>query len=75
MLDKFSANELASLWRDLRKSNFDSFQMAEAIKTFVTDYGYGISIEEAFNIACSLPPPGGSVRGLRSQLEMLTFVM
>lgn len=75
MPDKFSANELASLWRDLRKNNLDSFQMAEAIKTFVTEYGYGISIEGALNVARSLPPPGGSVTGLRSQLETLTFVM
>ena len=75
MPDKFSANELASLWRDLLKSDFDSFQKAEAIKTFLARYGYGISIEGALNVARSLPPRSESVKRLRSQLETLTFVM
>ena len=75
MPEKFSVNELASLWRDLLKSDFDSFQMAEAIKTFVTGYGYGISIEGALSVAPSLPPRSESVKCLRRQLETLTFVM
>lgn len=75
MPDKFSVNELASLWRDLLKSDFDSFQRAEAIKTFVAGYGYGISMEGALKVARSLPPRSESLKCLRSQLETLTFVM
>jgi hypothetical protein len=75
MPDKFSITELAALWRELLKSGFDSFQMAEAIKTFVTGYGYGISNEGALRVARSLPPPRGSVKYLRAQLEMLAFAM
>jgi hypothetical protein len=75
MPEKFSTTELTTLRGELLKGNFDSFQMAEAIKTFVTGYGYGISIEGALNLARSLPSMRGSVRCLSTKLEALVFVM
>lgn len=75
MPNKFSAKELASLGKDLLSSGFDSLQMAEAIKMFVAQYGYGISLDVALNIAASFARAGWNVRCFSNQLESLALAM
>ena len=75
MRQKFSINELASLGSNLLHSSLDSFQRAQAIKLFVTEYGYGISLEMALSIARSLTWTGGSLGDFSSQIEKLALAM
>jgi len=75
MQQKFSMNELASLGSDLLNSRLDFFQRAQAIKLFVTESGYGISLEMALNIARSLTWTGGSLGDFSSQIENLALAM
>lgn len=75
MRQKFSINELEFLGNNLLNSSWDSFQRAQAIKLFVAEYGYGISLEMALSIGRSLTWTGGSLGDFSSQIENLALAM
>lgn len=75
MLEKFSIGEVTALRSDLIKRGLDSFQIAEAIKMFVSGHGYGISSETALSAASRIEGPGYNVESLQKELETLVWVM
>lgn len=75
MQQKFSMDELSSLGSDLLNSRLDSFQRAQAIKLFVAEAGYGISLEMALNIARSLRWTGRGVGDFSSEVEKVALAM
>jgi hypothetical protein len=75
VLEKFSACEVASLRNDLLHCGLNSFQAADTIKIFITQHGYGISVEMARNLASKIEQVGYTVECFHHQLEALALVM
>lgn len=68
-LDKFTAEDIATLRTDLLQAGLDSFQSAEIVTTFLCGRGYGISADEARVVASSIEGASSSVVRLQAELE------
>jgi hypothetical protein len=75
MGDKFSFAEVAILRSHLQSWGLDSFQVAEIVKMFIAEHGYGISSEMAFDAVKRLEGAGPTVESFHRELETLALVM
>jgi len=76
MSGKFSSNEVATLRSDLLlHADLDSFQTAQIIKMFVSEKGYGISPDRAFDTAVNFDAMGRNMELFHRDLEASALVM
>ncbi len=74
-IEKFPATELAGLREDLLQSGLDSRQVAELIRGFLTERGYGISFDDAHSAACDVEVLFGSLQRMQETLERVAVLM
>jgi hypothetical protein len=68
-IEKFTATDLAALRTDLLQSGVDSFQAAELVTSFLSGRGYGISTDEARDVASKIEAVGCTVESIQTELE------
>lgn len=74
-IEKFPATELAGLREDLLQSGLDSRQVAELIRSFLTERGYGVSFDDAQSAATNLEVRFGSLQRMQETLEQVAVLM
>ena len=74
-IEKFPATELAGLREDLLQSGLDSRQVAELIRGFLTERGYGISFDDARSAASDVEVLFGSLQRMQETLEKVAVLM
>ena len=74
MREKFSIAEITILRHELLQTGLDSFQIADAIRAFVVDHGYGISRERALNAVNLIEGAGYNLESLQRELEASALV-
>ncbi len=74
-IEKFPAIELSSLREDLMQAGLDSRQVAEMIRGFLTERGYGISFDDARSAATNSEVLFGSLKGMQETLEKVAVLM
>jgi hypothetical protein len=74
-VEKFAANELASLRSELMRSGIDTWQAAEVLSAFLAGRGYGVIPEQARDAVLRLEGAGCSQECMQSELERLALVM
>ena len=74
-IEKFPATELASLREDLLQGGLDSRQVAELIREFLTQRGYGVSFDDARSAATSVEVLYGSLQRMQETLEKVAVQM
>jgi aryl carrier-like protein len=75
VVEKFPATELSALREDLLQSGLDSRQVAELIRGFLTERGYGVSFDDARTAAASAEVLFGSLQRMQETLEKVAFFM
>lgn len=75
MKDKFSVQEATMLRNELLRSGMDFFQVAETIRLFLAEHGYGISSELAWDVATRLDGPDRTAESFHRQLETMALAM
>lgn len=74
-IEKFHALELANLREDLLQAGLDSRQVAELIRGFLTERGYGISFDDARSAASDNEVRFGSLQRMQETLERVAVLM
>ncbi len=74
-IEKFPAVELSGLREDLLQAGLDSRQVAELIRGFLTERGYGISFDDARSLATATEVRFGSLQGMQETLEKVAVLM
>lgn len=74
-IEKFPATELASLREDLLQGGLDSRQVAELIREFLTQRGYGVSFDDARSAATNVEVLYGSLQRMQETLEKVAVQM
>ncbi len=67
-IEKFPAVELSGLREDLLQAGLDSRQVAELIRGFLTERGYGVSVDDARSAATAIAVKSGSLQGMQETL-------
>ncbi len=75
MPGKFSSIEIASLKSDLLHGDLDSFEVAQVIRMFVAEHGYGISSDRALDAARNFDSSGRNIELFHRELEASALVM
>lgn len=71
MQEKFSVLEAVRLRNDLLLRGLDSFEVANVIKMFLAERGYGASAEMARDVATEIETIANTVECFRQGLETL----
>ncbi len=74
-IEKFPATELSGLREDLLQSGLDSRQVAELIREFLTERGYGVSFDDARLAATNVEVLFGSLQRMQETLEKVAVFM
>lgn len=74
-IEKFAANDLSGLREDLLQSGFDSRQVAELIRSFLAERGYGISHDAARGAATNAAIFYGPLHRMQETLEQIAVLM
>jgi len=74
-IEKFPAVELSGLREDLLQAGLDSRQVAELIRGFLTERGYGVSVDDARSAATAIAAKSGSLQGMQETLEKVAVLM
>jgi len=74
-IEKFPAVELSGLRDDLLQAGLDSRQVAELIRGFLTERGYGVSFDDARSAATAAEVRFGSLQGMQETLEKVAVLM
>ena len=74
-IEKFPATELSGLREDLLQGGLDSRQVAELIRAFLTERGYGVSFDDARSAATNVEVLFGSLQGMQETLEKVAVLM
>ena len=74
-IEKFPASELSSLREDLLQAGLDSRQVAELIRGFLAERGYGVSFADSHNAAMSGGVLFGSLQRMQETLEKVAVLM
>ena len=74
-IEKFPATELSGLREDLLQGGLDSRQVAELIRAFLTERGYGVSFDDARSAATNAEVLFGSLQGMQETLEKVAVLM
>lgn len=75
LVERFTATDLIALRSELLRSGVDSFQAAEIVCSFLSGRGYGISSQEARNVASKIEVPGVTAEHIQAELERVAQVM
>jgi hypothetical protein len=73
--EKFTPSDLMGLRTELLQSGLDTFQAAEIVVTFLNGRGYGISSQEARNVASTIEGLGCKPEHIQAELERVARVM
>lgn len=73
--EKFTPSDLMGLRSELLQSGLDSFQAAEILTSFLSGRGYGISCNEARNVASKIEGSGYKPEHIQQELERVARVM
>jgi hypothetical protein len=73
-IEKFPAEELSGLREELLRSGLDSRQVAELIREFLTERGYGVSFDDA-QAAVGEGVLSGSLQQMQETLERVAVLM
>ena len=74
-IEKFPATELSGLREDLLQAGLDSRQVAELIRAFLTERGYGVSFDDARSAASDAEVLFGSLQRMQETLERVAVLM
>jgi len=74
-IEKFPATELSGLREDLLQAGLDSRQVAEVIRCFLTERGYGVSFDDARSAATAIEVRFGSLQRMQETLEKVAVLM
>ncbi len=74
-IEKFPATELSGLREDLFQAGLDSRQVAELIRSFLNERGYGVSFDAARAAAASVAVLFGSLQRMQETLERVAVLM
>lgn len=74
-VEKFPATELSGLREDLLQAGLDSRQVAELIRGFLTERGYGVSVDDARSAATNVEVLFGSLQRMQETLERVAVLM
>jgi hypothetical protein len=74
-IEKFPAVELSGLREDLLQAGLDSRQVAELIRGFLTERGYGVSFDDARLAATNVEVLYGSLQRMQETLEKVAVLM
>jgi len=74
-IEKFPVKELTELREDLLQAGLDSRQVAELIRGFLTERGYGVSMDEANKAAGSPHVLFGPLQRMQETLEKVAVLM
>jgi hypothetical protein len=74
-IEKFPATELSGLREDLLRGGLDSRQVAELIREFLTERGYGVSVDAARDAAASVGVFFGPLQRMQETLERVAVIM
>jgi hypothetical protein len=74
-VEKFPVIELSALREDLLQAGLDSRQVAEVIRGFLTERGYGVSFDDARSAATALEVRFGSLQRIQETLEKVAVLM
>jgi hypothetical protein len=74
-IEKFPAVELSGLREDLLQAGLDSRQVAELIRGFLTERGYGVSFDDARSAATNVEVLYGSLQRMQETLEKVAVLM
>ena len=73
--EKFAVSDLSGLREDLLQSGLDSRQVAELIRGFLAERGYGVSHDDANTAATSAEIFYGPLNRMQETLERLAVSM
>ena len=74
-IEKFPTLELSGLREDLLQAGLDSRQVAELIRGFLTERGYGVSYDDAHSAASNAEVLFGSLQGMQETLGKIAVIM
>jgi hypothetical protein len=74
-IEKFPTMDLSGLREDLLQSDLDSRQVAELIRAFLTERGYGVSFDAAQRAASSVNVMFRSLQRMQETLETVAVLM
>jgi len=74
-IEKFPASELSGLREDLLQAGLDSRQVAELIRGFLTERGYGVSFDDSHSAAMNTGVLFGSLQRMQETLEKVAVLM
>ncbi len=75
LVERFTPTDLLALRGELLRSGVDSFQAAEIVCSFLSGRGYGISSQEARNVASNIEVSGMTAEHIQAELERVAQVM
>ena len=74
-VEKFPMADLTDLRAELLQSGLDSWQAGELISSFLVARGYGVSSEDARDVAVRNELVGCSMAHMQERLERIAYVM
>ncbi len=74
-VEKFPAFELSALREDLLQAGLDSRQVAEVVRGFLTERGYGVSFDDARSADLASEVRSGSLQRMQETLEKVAVLM
>ncbi len=74
-IEKFPTGELSGLRDELLRGGLDSRQVAELIREFLTERGYGVSFDDAKAAAGDDGVLSGSLQRMQETLEKVAVLM
>jgi hypothetical protein len=74
-IEKFPVTELTGLREELLRAGLDSRQVAELIREFLTERGYGVSVDDARDAAGDAGVLFGSLQRMQETLERVAVLM
>jgi hypothetical protein len=74
-IEKFPTVELSELRDELSRGGLDSRQVAELIREFLTERGYGVSFDDAQAAAGDDGVLSGSLQRMQETLEKVAVLM
>ena len=74
-VERFTPTDLLRLRSELLQPGVDSFQAAEIVASFLSGRGYGVSHQEARDVASRIEVPGCTVDLIQRELERVAYVM
>lgn len=74
-IEKFPTTELSGLREDLLQAGLDSRQVAELIRSFLAERGYGVSHDDARAAAANTDVMFGSLQRMQETLEKVAVLM